>query len=146
MNPNFGKGCDILIVTSGIFLQKLIHERNLDEYTHIILDEVHERDIDIDFVMLLIKHILYNNFKIKLVLMSATIATTLFANYFSKSSIRHLKEGDYFKEFSDETNPMNKKYTSGWGVENKFKKLETGISEIEGQWKNEEEIKEKIKE
>jgi len=78
--------------------------------------------------------------------MSATIATTLFANYFSKSSIRHLKEGDYFKEFSDETNPMNKKYTSGWGVENKFKKLETGISEIEGQWKNEEEIKEKIKE
>ena len=72
---------------------------SLNECTHIILDEVHERDLDIDFSMVVIKHLLAktedtNNalkLKFKLILMSATFNTELFANYFSKLSIKNVE-------------------------------------------------------
>lgn len=87
----------ILIVTTGIFLQRLIHEKELLNVTHVILDEVHEREIDIDFVMILIKHILKKHSNLKLILMSATISTHLFANYFSKENIEKINDLDYYR-------------------------------------------------
>jgi len=45
----------------------------LENLTHIVLDEVHERDIDSDFIMLLLKHLLGNFPKLKLIIMSATL-------------------------------------------------------------------------
>lgn len=99
MNPNFSKEyTKILIVTTGIFLQRIIHEKHLDEFTHIILDEVHERDVDIDFVLIMVKHILKRNKSIKLILMSATICTALFANFFSPKNIEAIDDVDFYKE------------------------------------------------
>ena len=75
-NPVFdSEKTKILIVTTGIFLQRIIHEKELPNISHVILDEVHERDIDIDFVMILIKHILRKHPNLKLILMSATISS-----------------------------------------------------------------------
>lgn len=50
----------ILYMTNGIFLQRLIHSpRELfNEYPFVILDEVHERDIDTDFILLAMMHLL----------------------------------------------------------------------------------------
>ena len=81
MNPNFGPDTKIFVKTTGIFMEELIH-KNL-EYTHIIIDEVHERDIYVDLVLALIKWYFENNreSKIKLILMSATIAEDSFADY-----------------------------------------------------------------
>ena len=45
----------ITYMTTGVLLQKLIKNKNLGEYTHVILDEVHERDQDIDFAMLVVR-------------------------------------------------------------------------------------------
>lgn len=60
----------------------------LDTITHVILDEVHERDVDIDFTMVILKHLLSaKKNKFKLVLMSATINTELFSHYFAKEAI-----------------------------------------------------------
>lgn len=99
MTPVFIQGkTEILIMTTGIFLQRIVHEKKLDDFTHIILDEVHERDIDIDFVLVLVKFLLEKNSKTKLILMSATIATTLFANYFSRSSIKNILNNVYDEE------------------------------------------------
>ena len=58
MDANFTDRTKILFVTTGIFLQRLVYEREnfFDEYTHIIMDEVHERDIDIDFSLIIVKH------------------------------------------------------------------------------------------
>ena len=103
MNPVFKPNITkILIVTTGIFLQRLIHERNLDEFTHIILDEVHERDIDIDFCLILVKYLLKANKRIKLILMSATIATVLFANYFSTTSIHSIDQKNFYGDMTSE--------------------------------------------
>ena len=81
MNPNFGVDTKIFVKTTGIFMEELIH-KNLD-YTHIIIDEVHERDIYVDLVLALIKWYFDHNpdSKIKLILMSATIAEGSFAEY-----------------------------------------------------------------
>jgi len=64
----------ILFMTNGIFLEQLVNNfEMLNELTHVILDEVHERDINSDFIMLTLKHLLGNFSHIKLVIMSATL-------------------------------------------------------------------------
>jgi len=55
----------------------------LNEWTHIILDEVHERDEDMDFVMLLCKKLIHSNSRgVKIILMSATMNEQKFCEYF----------------------------------------------------------------
>ncbi|XP_074645257.1 ATP-dependent RNA helicase TDRD9-like [Tubulanus polymorphus] len=79
-------GCDdtrILYVTTGVLLEKLINTKNMLQYTHVILDEVHERDQDTDFSLLVVRKLLRENSKhVKVILMSATINAALFADYF----------------------------------------------------------------
>ena len=49
----------ITFMTTGIFLQRLVNNpEELKLYTHLIMDEVHERDLDIDFSMVVVKHLL----------------------------------------------------------------------------------------
>lgn len=74
----------ITYMTTGVLMQKLIKEKSLGEYTHIILDEVHERDQDIDFALLVVRKYLRTVSRhVKVVLMSATVESSLFSNYFS---------------------------------------------------------------
>ena len=81
MKYNYSNETKILVETTGVFLEELIH-RNM-EYTHIIIDEVHERDIYVDLVLAMIKWYFEENqrSRIKLILMSATIAEEKFAEY-----------------------------------------------------------------
>jgi len=51
----------ILYCTTGILLQKIIKAKSLSEFTHIILDEVHERTLEMDFLLLVIKKLLNTN-------------------------------------------------------------------------------------
>eukprot|EP01026_Neomeris_dumetosa_P014422 TRINITY_DN15236_c0_g2_i1.p1 TRINITY_DN15236_c0_g2~~TRINITY_DN15236_c0_g2_i1.p1 ORF type:complete len:136 (+),score=9.45 TRINITY_DN15236_c0_g2_i1:367-774(+) len=59
----------------------------LHNITHVILDEVHERDLSSDFLMLVITDILEVNSDIRLILMSATMQTQLFSNYYQSCPI-----------------------------------------------------------
>ncbi|OBZ79001.1 ATP-dependent RNA helicase DHX36 [Grifola frondosa] len=60
--------------------------RTMDDVTHIVVDEVHERDVDIDLMLVVLKRLLKDRKAqgrpIKVILMSATIDPTLFKNYF----------------------------------------------------------------
>jgi ATP-dependent RNA helicase TDRD9 len=71
-------------MTTGILLQLLINKKNLNEYTHIIVDEVHERDLETDLLLLVIKKIMIDrhDLKIKIILMSATLNADKFLKYF----------------------------------------------------------------
>ena len=69
-------------MTSGCCLQIIRTNRNLENITHLIIDEVHERDIDIELNLLLAKDVLKRNKKIKVVIMSATVETDVYRNYF----------------------------------------------------------------
>lgn len=73
----------ILYCTTGVVLQRLIHEKNMNVYSHIIIDEAHERDIDIDFLLIVVRRMLSNNARnTKIILMSATMDTEKFASFF----------------------------------------------------------------
>lgn len=66
----------ILFCTTGILLEKLIRTKHFHNYTHIILDEVHERNKDMDFLFVVIKKLFVSIVptpKVKIVIMSATI-------------------------------------------------------------------------
>lgn len=60
-----------------------------------LLTIVHERDLDIDFSLVVIKHLLVKEkegYNFKLILMSATFNIELFSNYFSKSSVTQIED------------------------------------------------------
>ncbi|KAJ5389361.1 uncharacterized protein N7496_000429 [Penicillium cataractarum] len=85
------KGGSITYCTTGLALNLLQDDPNLlNSFSHIILDEVHVRDIDIDFVMLLLKNHI-NKCRAsgtptpKIVVMSATVDVDLFASYFQNT-------------------------------------------------------------
>lgn len=77
----------ITFMTIGVLLQKLIRAKTLREYTHIIIDEVHERNQELDFLLLIVRKFLFMNSPyVKVILMSATINAEEFAWYFRKQS------------------------------------------------------------
>lgn len=80
-------GRHINICTSGVLLQILSHHPHLEHVTHLILDEVHERDINCDVILALVKEVVKFNPHIRVLLMSATIEAELFSNYFSRAPI-----------------------------------------------------------
>lgn len=82
-------GGSILYCTTGILLQQLQHapDEVFDHVSHLVIDEVHERDIIIDFLLIMLKHTMAaraaQGKKLpRVVLMSATIDPEQFAAYF----------------------------------------------------------------
>lgn len=63
-------------------------ESTLSAYDVIVLDEVHERHLHGDFLLGIMKCIIYQKPDLKLVLMSATINIELFSNYFAKEDVK----------------------------------------------------------
>jgi len=70
-------------VTTGYLTRKLAGDPGyFNSFSHLIIDEIHERSVDMDIVCFLIKKLLEENSTIKIVLMSATIQAALFKDYF----------------------------------------------------------------
>ncbi|XP_012537164.2 probable ATP-dependent RNA helicase spindle-E [Monomorium pharaonis] len=84
--------------TTEVLLHHLIHQKHMLDYTHIILDEIHERDQNLDFLLLVVKKLLQTNSgQVKVILMSATISVTKFARYFSMRVENELIPAPIFK-------------------------------------------------
>lgn len=77
----------ILFCTTGILLQQLQSDPYISAASHVILDEVHERDLQTDFLSIILKDLIRVRSDLKVILMSATINAELFSLYFGK---RHL--------------------------------------------------------
>ena len=73
----------IKFVTDGILLQEVRSDPNLQRYKVIILDEAHERSLQTDMLMGLIKLIQHRRSDLRLVIMSATLDVDLFKQYFN---------------------------------------------------------------
>eukprot|EP00750_Incisomonas_marina_P022843 INCI4998.9.p1 GENE.INCI4998.9~~INCI4998.9.p1 ORF type:complete len:1527 (+),score=269.06 INCI4998.9:207-4583(+) len=74
----------LLFCTTGVVLRRLqdLATSSTTDITHLLIDEVHERDINTDFLLCLIRRILVKNRKLKVVLMSATLDAEKFVAYF----------------------------------------------------------------
>lgn len=74
----------ILFCTTGVIIQKLIKQHTMETYTHIILDEIHERDVDTDLLMTIIREFIFDNIgDTRLILMSATLDAMKYQKYFT---------------------------------------------------------------
>ncbi|TNM95427.1 hypothetical protein fugu_016510 [Takifugu bimaculatus] len=73
----------LIYVTTGVLLWKLVLIKSLTQYTHIFVDEVHERTEEMDFLLLILRKLLHSNSPyVKIILMSAAINCSEFAEYF----------------------------------------------------------------
>lgn len=68
--------------TTGILLRRLEEDPKLSSVSHVIVDEVHERSEESDFLLLILRDLLPLRRDLKVVLMSATLNADLFSNYF----------------------------------------------------------------
>ncbi|XP_034489479.1 putative ATP-dependent RNA helicase DHX57 [Drosophila innubila] len=73
--------------TTGILLRRLASDPLLGNVTHVIVDEVHERSEESDFLLLILKNILRERKDLKVILMSATLNATLFSDYFGGAPV-----------------------------------------------------------
>lgn len=72
----------IKIMTDGILLQEMKLDPNMNKYSVIMVDEAHERSLNIDFVLGLIKRVLKTRPDLKVIVSSATMNAEKFSNYF----------------------------------------------------------------
>lgn len=75
----------ILFCTIGVLLRKL--ENGLRGVSHVIVDEIHERDVNSDFIMVVLRDMIHTFPDLRVILMSATIDTTLFSKYYGNCPV-----------------------------------------------------------
>ncbi|TAJ50045.1 MAG: ATP-dependent RNA helicase HrpA [Herbiconiux sp.] len=73
----------IKLMTDGILLNEMNHDRLLSRYDTIIIDEAHERSLNIDFLLGYLKQLLPRRPDLKLIITSATIDPESFARHFA---------------------------------------------------------------
>ncbi|MDQ1210621.1 ATP-dependent helicase HrpA [Acinetobacter baylyi] len=77
----------VRLMTDGILLAELGHDRYLNKYDTIIIDEAHERSLNIDFIMGYLKQILIKRPDLKVIVTSATLDVNRFSAYFNDAPI-----------------------------------------------------------
>uniref|UniRef100_A0A672GX55 Putative ATP-dependent RNA helicase DHX57 n=1 Tax=Salarias fasciatus TaxID=181472 RepID=A0A672GX55_SALFA len=80
----------LLYCTAGVLLRRLEGEADLREVTHVIVDEVHERTEESDFLLLVLKDLIVQRPDLKIILMSATLNANLFSEYFYNCPTVHI--------------------------------------------------------
>ncbi|HEY0532476.1 MAG TPA: ATP-dependent RNA helicase HrpA, partial [Actinoplanes sp.] len=73
----------IKVMTDGILLAELQNDRMLHRYDTLIIDEAHERSLNIDFILGYLRELLPRRPDLKLIITSATIETSRFAQHFA---------------------------------------------------------------
>lgn len=91
----------VKLMTDGILLAELQHDRQLLQYDTLIIDEAHERSLNIDFILGYLKQLLPSRPDLKVVITSATIDPERFSQHFSGAPI---------VEVSGRTYPVETRY------------------------------------
>lgn len=80
----------LLFCTTGVLLRKLVQDPDLVGVSHLLVDEIHERGMNEDFLIIILRDLLPRRPDLRLVLMSATINAELFSKYFGEAPIMHI--------------------------------------------------------
>lgn len=78
-----GKHSIVKLMTDGVLLAELGSDKFLANYDTIIIDEAHERSLNIDFIMGYLKRLLPKRPDLKVIITSATLDTQRFSDYFA---------------------------------------------------------------
>jgi HrpA-like RNA helicase len=108
----------IKIMTDGILLQEMKLDPWLSKYSLLIVDEAHERSLNIDFVLGLLKRVMEGRSDFKVIISSATINAEVFSEYFGECPIVKI-DAQHFPVTLIYDSVENRGIGSGeWGVGN----------------------------
>ncbi|KAJ5946763.1 hypothetical protein N7454_003602 [Penicillium verhagenii] len=71
----------LVYATTGVVVRMLERPDDFQDITHVVLDEVHERTIDSDFLLVVLRRLMVKRLDLKLILMSATLEAQRFSTY-----------------------------------------------------------------
>ena len=85
----------IKLMTDGILLAECHHDPYLNQYDTIIIDEAHERSLNIDFLLGYIKQLIAKRHDLKVIITSATIDPERFSRHFNNAPIINVSGRTY---------------------------------------------------
>src|SRR5690606_18060837 len=94
-NERIGPQTRVKLMTDGILLRELEHDRYFRRYDTIIIDEAHERSLNIDFLLGVLKRILPQRPDLRVIITSATIDPRRFADFFGGAPIIEVSGRSY---------------------------------------------------
>ena len=100
-NDQISEQTQVKLMTDGILLAEIQHDKFLNQYDTIIIDEAHERSLNIDFILGYLKELLPRRPDLKVIITSATIDPERFSQHFSDAPII---------EVSGRTYPVDTRY------------------------------------
>ncbi|GIJ27879.1 ATP-dependent helicase [Micromonospora qiuiae] len=102
----------VKLMTDGILLAELQTDRMLHQYDTLIIDEAHERSLNIDFILGYLKQLLPRRPDLKVIITSATIETDRFAKHFAGPATAEHPDGEPapIVEVSGRTYPVEVRY------------------------------------
>ncbi|HEY4631402.1 MAG TPA: ATP-dependent RNA helicase HrpA, partial [Blastococcus sp.] len=103
-------GTLVKLMTDGVLLAEIAHDRLLRQYDTIILDEAHERSLNIDFLLGYLAQLLPRRPDLKLVITSATIDVERVAAQFARLGENGQSSGAPVVEVSGRTYPVEVRY------------------------------------
>uniref|UniRef100_A0A8B9YGA8 ATP-dependent RNA helicase DHX29 n=1 Tax=Bos mutus grunniens TaxID=30521 RepID=A0A8B9YGA8_BOSMU len=95
MESRASESTRLLYCTTGVLLRKLQEDGLLTNVSHVIVDEVHERSVQSDFLLIILKEILQKRSDLHLILMSATVDCEKFSTYFTHCPILRISGRSY---------------------------------------------------
>ncbi|KAF9015290.1 P-loop containing nucleoside triphosphate hydrolase protein [Cyathus striatus] len=97
LDSKMSKNTRLAYITTGVALRMLEsgsnqdgHNSGFDEISHLIIDEVHERTIESDFLLIVLKSLLKQRSELKVILMSATVDAEKISSYFGNCPMLHI--------------------------------------------------------
>ncbi len=94
-NERTGPDTRVKLMTDGILLRELEHDRRLRRYDTIIIDEAHERSLNIDFLLGVLTRIVPERPDLRVIITSATIDPQRFADFFGGAPIIEVSGRSY---------------------------------------------------
>ncbi len=118
-NDQVSEQTAVKVMTDGILLTELTRDRQLNAYDTLIIDEAHERSLNIDFILGYLKRLLPKRPDLKIIITSATIDVERFSKHFNDAPII---------EVSGRTYPVDVHYLDA--VEDRDRGVQRQVSEL----------------
>ncbi len=90
-----GPCCRLKLMTDGILLRELERDRQLRRYDTLIIDEAHERSLNIDFLLGVLKRLIVERADLRLIITSATIDPQRFSRFFGDAPVIEVSGRSY---------------------------------------------------